>query len=245
MKEDELFKFYESQYHFEDGRRDKINARLQIPFAIIVAIAGLLAFMLQNVNHYSDGAGVVMFWLLFGCATAALCFAIYYFRLSWFGHTDKLIPTPQALDEYRALLIDYYSDQDNSNELTEKKLKETLFNYYIEFTSTNATNNDRRSYNIYRTTVSLTIAAILAFVAYVPFYMFNLDKSSGNQTYKVEVTNFKKLNDKTQLISTESDSTGGDTHGRKKTATTATTTEKRKGRDQQANFTQAPKSVMK
>ncbi len=193
MKKEDFCKLYEAQYHREIERRDKLDARLQLPFAIMVVLVGFLSYMLQNKNPTISSIGSAIFWLLFILSTIATGFAFYFFRLSWFGHTDKLLPTAQAIEDYKKQLLDYYKDDENPNEKMSEHLKETLFNYYVEFSSVNAINNDTRSYYIYRTTVSLTIAIILAFFSYIPYYAANLDKSFDKSPQKVEVTNIIKV----------------------------------------------------
>ena len=163
MTRKDFYKLYEAQYQREVERRDKLDARLQLPFAIMVVLVGFLSYMFQNKNPTINNIGSAIFWLLFVLSVIAIGFAFYFFRLSWFGHTDKLLPTAKTIEDYKKQLLDYYKEDENPNEKVSEYLEETLFNYYVEFSSVNAINNDTRSYNIYRTTVSLTIAIILAF----------------------------------------------------------------------------------
>ena len=199
MKREDFYRLYEAQYHREIERRDKLDTRLQLPLAIMAALVGFLSYMLQNKNPAINSISSVIFWLLFISSAVATGFAFSFFRLSWFGHTDKLLPTAKAIEDYKKELLDYYKDNENSNEKVSEDLRETLFNYYVEFSSVNAINNDTRSYNIYRTTVSLTIAVILAFFAYVPYYLANLDKSLDKSPQKVEVTNVVKIENQSAI----------------------------------------------
>lgn len=188
MNKEELFKFYERQYFHEIDMREKLNSRLQLPLAALLALSGFLGYMLQNKNPDIGGGPSMIFWIFYLAALTSIGCALYFFRKSWFGPTDKLLPTAKTIEEYRKQLVDLYKDYENSEELVEKGLKESLYNYYVEFSSANTTNNDARSYNIYRTTVSLTVAMVLAFLTFLPYYFFRMDKSFGLEVQKVEIT---------------------------------------------------------
>ena len=45
MTKKELISFYESQYRFEIERRDKIDSRLQTPFAVIIGLIGAISYV--------------------------------------------------------------------------------------------------------------------------------------------------------------------------------------------------------
>lgn len=232
LNNQELFKFYESQYHFEAERRDKVDSRLQIPFAVMVTVIGLQGFMLQNISFNIDGMGGIIFWLLFSGSLVSVCIALFFFRYAWFGHEDKLIPTPITLEDYRASLQKYYTDEENSEKKTEERLKNTVLNYYIEFASANANNNDKRAFNIYRTTVSLTVAVIFAFLSYIPFHINKNDTPLDDKTYNVRL-----MNQPEQLPSTrkvilhpiKKEVKNDEPTDAKATTTATTATEKREG----------------
>jgi hypothetical protein len=157
MTEDDLFKLYERLYFHELERRERLSARLNVPLAVLVAAIGFLAFMLQSAPRDFNSWLALAFWLLF-CSAAISCAAgMWFFRKAWFGHTDKLLPTANETETYRQELIKLYEAYDNAQKL-------------VEAASENTINNDARSYNLYRATSSITVAVLLAFVAFIPFY---------------------------------------------------------------------------
>jgi len=192
MKSEDLFKLYEKQYYHEIEVRDKLNARLQIPLAVLVATIGFLGFMLQNKSPDVSGFGVALFWVAYGVSLVGVVFSVVFFRKSWFGHTDKLLPTAIETENYRQQLIDLYEPYESKDELVEEGLKKYLFNYYVEFSSQNTINNDSRSYNLYKMTVSLTTSAIFAFIAFVPYHFNGLDKDNHSKPIKVEIVSIPK-----------------------------------------------------
>lgn len=135
---------YEKLYFHELDRREKIGARLTLPFGAILATAGLLSFMLNVAARPSLGFA---FWLLFSGPVVALLIGAWFFRLAWFGHTDKLLPTADEIEKYHARLTTMYRDYDEGDALVKQYFDKFLFDYYVRDSSVNAINNDRRSYN--------------------------------------------------------------------------------------------------
>lgn len=173
MKWNERFSLYERLYFSELDRREKISARLALPFAVIVATVGMLSFMLNSAEKPASGPWVSIFWALIAASAAALAAGAWFFRKAWFGHTDKLLPTAGHMEAYHRKLVETYADFDKSEELVEKTFRSFLFDYYSQYSSENAINNDLRSYNIYRATMSLTASVLLAFAAALPFLAGN------------------------------------------------------------------------
>ncbi|MCK9194476.1 MAG: hypothetical protein M0P19_11445, partial [Nevskia sp.] len=162
--------FYEKLYFYELERREKISARLAIPFGVIVATIGLLSFMLNAAEKPGAEPFRSLFWLLLASAAVALAVGAWFFRKAWFGHTDKLLPTAGHLEAYYRELQETYKSYENADQLVKEAFNDALFNYFTEYSSENAISNDARSYNIYRATASLTVAVFLAFLAAVPFF---------------------------------------------------------------------------
>jgi hypothetical protein len=170
MNHAERTSLYEKLYFNELDRRDKISARLALPFAVIVATVGLLSYLFHAPEKPSMAAWNYAFWTLYLAAAAALLSGAWFFRKAWFGHTDRLLPTAGHMEEYHRKLIDTYAGYGNADELVDTYFKGFLFNYYVECSSDNAINNDRRSFDIFRATASLTISVLLAFAAVVPLF---------------------------------------------------------------------------
>ncbi|HBP89086.1 MAG TPA: hypothetical protein PKK23_13965 [Nitrospirales bacterium] len=192
MNKEERFQLYERQYYHEIEMREKLNSRLQMPFAVLVVIVGFLGYMLQNASPQNNGIGVIVFWVFWTSAIISLAIGVWFFRKSWFGHTDKLLPTAESIESYRKELILTYRDFEDNEKIVEEAFGNVLFEYYVKFSSKNAINNDARAYNLYRTIVSLTFAIGLAFLAFLPFQWLGLNQSNHPRPIKVEVLNFEK-----------------------------------------------------
>lgn len=174
MDKDERLAFYEKLYFHEVGRIERISSRLSMPFAVLISAMAFLAFMLNSINRDDDGQWMSVFWLLFASSSIALALGAYFFKSAWFGHSDKLLPTASAIEEYYSKLVETYAEFEEKDELINKYFNDFLFDYYARFASHNAINNDTRSYNIYRALVSFTTSILLAFMAAIPFYFGGL-----------------------------------------------------------------------
>ena len=169
MNQDDRLALYEKLYLQEVDRREKISARLNLPWAIFLALMGPISYLIQNVSSFKVVTLQIIFWFLCISACLALGLAFIFLRLSWFGHTDKLMPTANEIETYYQTLQNHYSEYENSARNVEKTFEEFLFTSYKSYASINAINNDRRIYNLHRATVAITTAVFLVFMTYIPF----------------------------------------------------------------------------
>ena len=170
MNRESRFELYKEMYFREVERIEKISTRLALPFAVLVATAGLLSFLLNATEHPQNGNWRTSFWVFFSISVTFLMSGAWFFRMAWFGHTDKLLPTAHAIEEYHITLEEAFKELDDCDLHVQKAFDDFLFDYYKRFSSENAINNDRRSYNIYRALVCLTVSILSAFLAAIPFY---------------------------------------------------------------------------
>jgi len=182
VEKKDRFVLYEKLYFHELERIEKVSARLSLPFTVMLAIIAFLAFMLNSETKPNDpGMATLCFWLLFSLASFALLAGAWFFRLAWFGHDDKLLPVARTIEDYYVELEETYKEFDGGEKLTQKHFDDFLFDYYAQFASENAINNDRRSYNIYRSIVALMFSVLLAFAAAIPFYLHDNESGSNDQ----------------------------------------------------------------
>jgi len=179
MDREQRVALYEKLYFHELERREKISARLTLPFGAIIAVVGLLSFMLNADGHLPTHP---LFWLAFSCTCLALLLGSWFFRLAWFGHDDKLLPTANDIETYHSKLVSTYAPYANCDTLVKKYFDDFIFDYYKRDSSANAINNDRRSYDIYRANVALVIAVLLAFATAVPFYVYRTPTGATTMT---------------------------------------------------------------
>lgn len=189
MNQEQLFLFYEKLYFQELERREKLSARLNVPLAILVAVVGFQSFMLNSASVAISGWSGFLFWTFFVLATCATVMGAWFFKASWFGHTDKLLPTANETEAYRSQLIDLYRNYDDKEQLVENALKEYLYEYYKQFSSENTVNNDARAYRLYQATYAITVAVLCSFLAFIPYFFVKQEGvKDGNQTAAAAAT---------------------------------------------------------
>ena len=181
MNEDQLFVLYEKLYFQELDRREKLSSRLNVPLAVLVATIGFLSFMLNSAPNQSEGAAQILFWFFFVCACIAVSIGTWFFKSSWFGHTDKLLPTANETEAYRQTLIEFYEEFDEKKKLVEDALRKYLYDYYKQFSSQNTTNNDARSYHLYLATYAITVSVFLAFLAFIPYFFVKHERANNDE----------------------------------------------------------------
>lgn len=169
---------YSNLYFKEVERIEKISSRLSLPFAFLIAISTVLTFLLNSQVKPLTSPYTELFWVFFLSSVTSLCIGAFFLRKAWFGHSDKLIPTAHVIESYYEELKEHYREYDQLENIVNEEFENFLFKYFIQFSSENAINNDKRSYNIYRALVSTSIAALFAFLAAIPFYLDS--KHSGN-----------------------------------------------------------------
>lgn len=189
MNQEKLFLLYEKLYFQELERREKLSARLNVPLAILVAVFGFLSFMLNKAPIAILGWSSFLFWAFFLLASCAAAVGAWFFKASWFGHTDKLLPTATETEAYRSELISFYNDFDEKEQLVESSLQKYLYDYYQQFSSENTVNNDARAYHLYQATYAITVAVVLAFSAFIPYFFVQQEGlKNGNQTTTTATT---------------------------------------------------------
>ena len=187
MDEDKLFKLYEKFYFHEIDIRERLNSRLQIPLTIIALLFGFLAYMLQNKCDKVGNFSETLFWILFSLSIIAVCFSIMFFIFSWYSYKHKLLPSAISTDQYKDELVEHYKDHEDPEKLVKKYLKKYLYDYYRDFSSENTIINDRKSFYLHLTNLSLIFSIVFSFLTFIPYYFGSLDKSHLTQPVKVVI----------------------------------------------------------
>ena len=182
MDWDNRLKLYERLYFNELDRREKIGARLTLPFTAMVATIGLLSFMLNSDRGLPPGFIKLIFWGIFALATLFLILGAWFFRKAWYGSTDRYIPTAFELEHYYESSRESYSNFPEGKEWASRRFNELLFERYIKSSTANAENNDYRTKNVFASSLFLTVAILLSLFAAVPFYI------GTNQYEEIRVT---------------------------------------------------------
>lgn len=187
MKKNPLFDLYEKLYFHEIEVRESLGGRLQTPMAIIVSLTGVLAYLLQNFDKDHGGKSTVMFLVLLVLSAITLIAAVYFFVRSWYGNTYAFLPSAESTEQYRQLLEKTYEQYKDGDTLSETYLNDYLCTKYIACATQNTQCNDQRSLNIHKTNGTLIIATILVAVAFLIFFLEDLDKTNASKPTEVVI----------------------------------------------------------
>jgi hypothetical protein len=190
MTEADLRSLYEKLYFHEVESRESINSRLQTPLTILVAIIGVVAFLLQNYEYESFvlNAPHVLFAFFVSLSVFCLGCATYYFSRSWYDNEYHFLPASSVTADYRRKLVETYSEFENGEELVEKYLGEYIYRSYIDYAAWNTNVNDARSAYIHRCNGAIIVTVILLFCGFLGFYFGGLDKNKLKKAQEVTLT---------------------------------------------------------
>ncbi|MBX2834249.1 MAG: hypothetical protein KTR28_04665 [Micavibrio sp.] len=179
--EEGLSKFYERVYFHEIDTRDRLNSRLQLPFAVIVSLVGILGYFLRQIDVSQDGLWVNLFYLFFVYSSVTLFIAVYLFIKASHGNVYSLIPTSKKTNEYHAKLSDFYREYDTCEELTQNYFEQYMNNTYIECASKNTKLNEKRSALLHGSNNALIVTIVLTVIT---FLFWTIRKSAKNRIYR-------------------------------------------------------------
>lgn len=166
---------YKEQYFFELERREKILSRLPLPLAGIIAVGGLLAFMLNDSVPISSSWRTV-FWVLFCMsATSLLVSTILVQSVAWSFRKTCYVAEPEVMEDYLVKLNATYP----KNTPADQQLISTAFNDYVLGTfsraaSYNSRQNDPLSRRQFYAGIALMLGVFSGLFATVPFYVGRL-----------------------------------------------------------------------
>ncbi len=194
MEKKDVIALYEKLYFHEIDSREKLNSRLQTPLTLIVSFVGVLAFMLQNYGHQGFSLAAVSFLFLLGLSAIALACAATFFVRSWYNNTYSFLPAAQDTESYRQSLIKLYEPYKNGTQLASDYFSDYLMDYYVRYSSANTECNDRRSIYLHKTNGALIFTALIAFLAFLTFYLGGLDKTNIKKATEISIVTPVTLN---------------------------------------------------
>ena len=168
-----LFEFYKELYFHEIEVREQLNARIQIPVALIASLAGALTFMLLKLDEQVTGWMVIGFVFFLVLSVVMLIVSAYFLIRTWVNHTYSFLPTASKTEDYRQELIRTYEGYDE--DYVEQYLHKYLCDYFINCSSKNTNVNDQRSLYLHRSNMSLVAVIVSSAIAFSFFYFAEID----------------------------------------------------------------------
>lgn len=166
MTIDKLFEHFEKIYFQELARKEQIFARLSIPLATIIAIAGFYSVIIGGDRAALTLGAKIWFLTILAISILVLAVGVYFFIDALLGKMDENLPAPNTIEKYRLDLIDYYSDEENAEEKVAQDLRKYYYENYMNCATICTINNDRKSSSLYYCNLALIISAGIAVIAY-------------------------------------------------------------------------------
>lgn len=179
----------EKLYFHEIERRDKQGERLQIPLAMLVAVAGFVGQMLQNIVRGTVSFWAVWFWIFIAVTSISFIAGVYHLIKILRGHIYDFVPEAKHWDDYLTRCKSTYETYSDSTELVTVALRHAINESFKKCWSRNAAINDQKSFSLQRLNVWLGTAALSAFLAYFVFYFGALDKGLRDADHRVVIVN--------------------------------------------------------
>ncbi len=170
--------FYKELYHKENDRRLEVSNALNIPIAIISALATTVYLFVTSYDYEFSESLNYLFILLISVSTLFISLAIYYLIRAFSDFTKSYeysgIPFVQELYDWKKDLLLYYNndqkktEEDFDNYLTENLVKHIDHNMFV---------NDKKLGYIFKSKRFLVIGLILTLLTSF-FYGYNFFNKS-------------------------------------------------------------------
>ncbi|MCY7297057.1 hypothetical protein [Alteromonas sp. a30] len=174
MNTTERREFYEKLYFHELEVREKLEGRLKLPMTIFAIVTAMVLFLFNEIIVKKSFEPDAFFLTIYGGGVVALVVFIFFFVKSWYGYTYKMVPNAVVIENYFQEISEHYNEVDAEHAETWSKeaFEEYLLSTFRDYAAHNTVNNDRKSYNLYKSITALIIAFSLFAVAYYPYYNF-------------------------------------------------------------------------
>ena len=187
------FEFYKELYHKENERRQEVLNSMNIPIAVITAIASATYYFITTFDYNTEPFLKAIFVGLIFLSIISLLLSIYFLIRAFSDFTKGYeytgIPYVKELFDWHSDLENYYTsigqnistaDQHFENFLIENMVKHIDHNMYI---------NDKKHGFIYKSKKFLVLSIVFSLIILVPFgYNFFHKKTLIN---KVELVDTK------------------------------------------------------
>lgn len=162
--------FCREHYFHEIERRRALASSLSLPIGVVTVLGGILITVARAIDRpYSDLEVLFLHFVLF--ATIALGAAVYYLLRSHVGFTYGYIASPEAINDYRNSLTNYYRSIGAKvrQKKIEKEVQQFISSEYAKLADHNAEKNDLKSYYLHRANIAIVFTLIFTLLSSLPF----------------------------------------------------------------------------
>lgn len=175
MDVEQRIELYKEQYFFELERREKILSRLSLPLAGIIAVGGLLAFMLNDSAPIASNWRIVFWTLFIVSVTALLVSTVLVQSVAWSFRKTCYVAEPVLMEEYLAKLrVSYPNNTPAHQQLIGSTFDDYVLGTFSRAATYNSRQNDPLSKRQFYAGIALMLGVFSGLFATVPFYVGRL-----------------------------------------------------------------------
>ncbi|MEZ9016259.1 hypothetical protein AB6E79_05040 [Vibrio lentus] len=217
MDKKSLFKLYRELYFHEMDVKEKLVARTQISFAIVVTAFTIISYMVRMLDYSSNCYAVAFFVVFVSISTLVFVGSLWFLIHSFSWNSYRGIPSPAKTDKYRMELIEHsealvsYNDEnpEHQQELydVDEVMESYLYENFMACSTHNTEVNDGRS-GYARDGFKWVLAALIPLaIASSIFIITDLDTSSPRKELLIKdsnvATQLVKLTAQVELLKLE------------------------------------------
>lgn len=194
----EKFSFYKELYHKENERRQEVMNALNIPIAVITALASAVYFFITTFDYNIESFLTIIFLISISAVIICLIIAIYFLIKAFSNFTKGYeylgISYTQDLYDWNKELEDYYNEYPDTETTPQKEFESFLIESFVKHTEHNMYVNDKKYGHIYKSKKFIIITLILSMLTLIPF-SYNFFKKD-KEIYDVNlIENIEQIND--------------------------------------------------
>lgn len=158
---EKIMELYKDIYYKELIRKEEIHKNLTIPIGILIALIGAISYFYKQLIFECNFTNVLQIEILIFFFFSIIV-TIYYLIRIFYSYEYKYISDPEEMEKYRNELIEYYkSTLDNIEENQSfNDFNLFLINQYVQTSTFNIMNNDRKVHFLFLTKRWLIITII-------------------------------------------------------------------------------------
>ena len=168
MIEERVRSLLEKLYFHELEHREKINSRLQMPFAITLALLGGYSFLWSKARLGDLQHCVGIFYALVGLFSFLLFVSgAIQFKRAWIGHEYEVLPPGGELLSHSDILKAHYRNAGYGRNYADREFRGVELNYFAKCASKNFEVNEKRSLSLHKANRLLLFSGYLLVLALI------------------------------------------------------------------------------
>ncbi|GAB4019580.1 hypothetical protein GCM10028808_57700 [Spirosoma migulaei] len=187
------FEFYRELYHKENDRRQEVINSLNIPLALITALATGLYVLVTSFAYSVHWLISAVFIVFVVVTTITLMIAITYLSLAFIDIKSRFeykgLPYAKPLFDWHKNLDAHYNQhfagQPNVDKMADEEFKKYIINQFVESIDHNTFVNDTKHSHIFNSKKYIVYCLVSSLLTLLPFFLMYFSKE--DEVHKVQI----------------------------------------------------------